>query len=331
MSPLWRTRSIKMKFSILIVAAIAMAVTTSQIGYALGWPIWVRPTVAASVSLIVVQFLAHGTTKPLRAMTSAAQRIAGGNYDQQIETASVDEVGKLAAAFNSMAADLALADRQRRDLVANVSHELRTPIAGLKATLENLVDGVSEPTPALLASMHGRVERLHRLVEDLLDLSRLEAGTVHLARTDVVLGSLVAGAIEECLLDHPEADVTVTIAADLTVHADPERLHQVVLNLVENALRHGRGPVRIEAARESGHVRFTIADCGAGLPPDAIDEVFERFNRADAARPNTGGSGLGLAIVRWITELHGGRVSASNLGPADAPNGAMFAVTLPIA
>lgn len=329
MSPLWRMRSIKEKFSIVIIAAIGMAVTTSQVGYALGWPIWVRPIVAATVSLVVVQFLARGMTRPLRAMTEAARSIAGGSSHEPIETSAVDEVGQLAAAFNSMVADLALADQQRRDLVANVSHELRTPIAGLKATLENLVDGVSEPSPELLRAMYGRIERLHRLVEDLLDLSRLEAGTIGLSMTEVGLRRLVSGAVDECLLDHTDAEVHIAIADDLVVPADSARLHQVVCNLVENALRHGRGPVRISVIERARTVELTVSDSGSGLPGVSTDQVFERFYRADAARANTGGTGLGLAIVRWITELHGGHVSASNTGPPDAPSGASFLITLP--
>jgi signal transduction histidine kinase len=329
-SPLRSVRSIKVKFSIVIVAAIAMAVLTSQVGYILGWPIWLRPILAAGMSLIVVPFLARGMTRPLRAMTSGAQSIAAGNYDQQICTTSVDEVGQLAAAFNAMANDLAEADRQRRDLVANVSHELRTPIAGIKATLENLVDGVSEPTPQLLTAMYGRIDRLHRLVEDLLDLSRFEAGTVELMISDVDLGQLVHSLVSESRLDHPQATVTVSIPDHMTVQADSERLGQVVVNLLENALRHGNGPVSIAASNTADDVELTIADGGPGIPVAQLDRVFERFYRADLARSTSGGVGLGLSIVRWIVELHGGRVSAANIGPPDQPVGAKFTVSLPI-
>ena len=329
MFPLRWTRSIKAKFSIVIVSAIGVAVITSQVGYALGWPIWLRPLLAVAVSLVLVQFLSHGMTSPLRTMTSAAKDIARGDYGQRIDTPSVDEVGQLAAAFNSMAANLAIADRQRRDLIANVSHELRTPIAGLKAMLENLVDGVSMPTPSSLTTMHGRVERLHRLVEDLLDLSRLEAGTILLVIAPVSVSALVEGAVEECLLDRSDARITVSVPPDLMLPADPERLHQVVLNLLDNAVRHGRGPVHVEATVIADDVRLTVSDCGPGLPLDAGERAFERFYRADEASPNADGIGLGLSIVRWITELHGGHVSVTNLGPPAAPTGARFTVLLP--
>jgi signal transduction histidine kinase len=329
MSPLWRTRSIKMKFSIVIVSAIATAVATSQVGYVFGWPLWLRPLLAAALSLGLVQYLAHGMTYPLRTMTRAAQEIAQGHYEQRIDTTSVDEVGQLAAAFNSMAADLAVADRQRRDLIANVSHELRTPIAGIKAMLDNLQDGVTTATPDAIGAMHGRIERLSRLVADLLDLSRLEAGIVQLATQRTPLGPLVDGAIEELQLDHPLVAIAVSIPEDLTVSADPQRLHQVVLNLLENAIRHGRTPVRVDARQVANEVHVAVSDSGPGLPIGGTEQVFERFYRADATGSNDGGSGLGLAIVRWITELHGGRVSASNLGPPESPTGASFVIALP--
>jgi signal transduction histidine kinase len=330
MNPMRRIRSIKVKFSIVIVWAIALAVTTSQVGYAIGLPILLRPLIAAVVAVVLVPLLARGMTRPLRSMTQAAREIAQGDYAQRIHTQSVDEVGQLAAAFNAMATDLAAADQQRRDLVANVSHELRTPIAGLKATLENLVDGVSAPTPEVLAAMHGRIDRLHRLVEDLLDLSRLESGAIVLARSDVLVRSVVDGVVEEFIADRPDVDLTVEVPPELVVRADPERLHQVVLNLLDNASRHGTGAIRLVADRIGSEVVISISDNGPGLPAGSVDQVFERFYRADAARANTGGTGLGLAIVRWITELHGGRVTASSLGPHQAPTGAAFTVALPI-
>ena len=128
-----------MKFSIVIVAAIGTAVVTSQVGYSLGWPIWIRPTIAAAVSIVAVQFLARGMTRPLSDMAVAARHMANGDYEQRVHTSSVDEVGQLATAFNRMAESVADADRQQRDLIGNVSHELRTPITGLRATIENII------------------------------------------------------------------------------------------------------------------------------------------------------------------------------------------------
>ncbi len=321
MSPLKLTRSIKAKFSIVILAAIGTAVVTSQVGYSLGWPLWVRPTVAAAVSLIAVQFLAKGMTQPLRDMAKAARHMATGDYTQRVETSSVDEVGQLAAAFNSMAEAVADADRQQRDLIGNVSHELRTPIAGLRATLENILDGVTEPTPGVLTIMADRVGRLERLVSDLLDLSRLEAGMAPLTTSVVNLRDILDDAVDECVAANPSARITVDAAHAIVLTADPGRLHQVVSNLLANAIAHGDGPIAVTAATSGTQLKLIVADQGRGLDGDT-DRLFERFYRADNSST---GTGLGLAIVRWIVDLHGGTVSAE----PNQPTGARFIVTLP--
>ena len=318
-------RSIKLKFSIVIVVAIIVAVLMSQVGYALGWPVWLRPVLAAAVSLVFVQFLAHGMTSPLRAMAAAAKAIEQGDHSVRIDTPNVDEVGQLAQAFNAMAAGLADADRQRRELIANVSHELRTPIAGLRATVENVIDGVAVLDASALVSMHGRVDRLGRLIDDLLDLSRLEAGTLVLAHDVLSLREVVAGVVDEHRFDHPSTHVDVNIDDSLTVVGDPDRLHQVFANLLDNATLHGAGPVRIEAVSDNASVRLAMTDQGPGLGADG-DRVFERFFRADATRAaGHDGVGLGLAIARWIVELHGGSIHAEPNEPA----GARFVVLLP--
>lgn len=316
-------RSIKAKLAIVIVAAIGTAVVTSQVGYWLGWPIWVRPTIAASISLIAVQFLGTGMTQPLRDMANAARRMADGHYDQRVETSSVDEVGQLAKAFNSMATAVADADRQQRDLIGNVSHELRTPVAGLRATVENLVDGVIQPTPEVLATLQGRINRIERLVADLLDLSRLEAGIVPLNVSTIDVRDLVDGVVAECQESGATSSITVNVQDRMTVLGDADRLAQVLRNLIENALRHGDGAVAVLANMQSGVAVFEVADCGPGITGDP-ERLFDRFYRADAA-PNTG-TGLGLAIVRWIVDLHHGQVSAR----ANSPTGSRFIVTLPL-
>ena len=168
--------------------------------------------------------------------------------------------GELARAFNKMAAELAETDRLRRDLVANVSHELRTPITALQAVLENLVDGVEQPDPATLRVMLAQVERLGRLVTQLLDLSRLEAGAVPLERTEFQVEPLLAHAVREQQLHAPGIDVAVVVESpDLTADGDPERVHQVVANLLENAVRYsptgGRVEVRAHRIAVGGHHR----------------------------------------------------------------------------
>src|SRR5699024_4441535 len=178
-----------------------------------------------------------GMTRPLREMTTAAQAMARGDYSQQVHTNSQDEVGELAAAFNSMAQDLDTLDTRRREMVANVSHELRTPVAALRAQLENLADGVVSPSPQALESALDQVERLSRLIAYLLDLSRLEAGAADLDLTEIEVGPFLTEAATQsrhaARETGQELDWEVTSTpSDLRVVGDAERLHQVVANLL---------------------------------------------------------------------------------------------------
>ena len=164
----------------MIVATIVGTVGVLSLGRRAGLDLEWRVLLAAALGLAMVQFLARGMTSPLRDMAAAASAMARGDYDRRVRATSRDEVGELARAFNAMAADLADVERMRRDLVANVSHELRTPIGALQALLENLADGVEDPDPAALRTALAQTERLGRLVEQLLDLSRLESGKLPL-------------------------------------------------------------------------------------------------------------------------------------------------------
>ena len=271
-------------------------------------------------------------TRPLRDMEKAAAAMAAGDLDRRVMTSSVDEVGRLAAAFNHMAAELAELDRERRDLVANVSHELRTPISSLRAMLENLVDGVTPADPAVLASMLAQVERLQRLVSQLLDLARLESGRSPLHLGSVPVLAVLTDVAEEVARSGTGSAVRVSVApSDLALVADRERLHQVVANLVENAVRYSPAgaPVDVEATSLGDEgVELVVTDRGPGIPAEDRHRVFERFHRLDHARTrDDGGAGLGLAIVRWIVDLHGGTIQA-DAGP-DGARGCRMVVRLP--
>ena len=181
-TPLDFLPSIKLKLGAIIVGAVGVAVVVISLGVKLRvWP-YLTVALAGLLALAMVQLLARGIVSPLREMSVAAGAMARGDYDRRVTATSRDEVGDLARAFNAMAAELAEVDRVRRDLVANVSHELRTPITALRAGLENLVDGVEPTDPATLRTMLDQVERLGRLVTQLLDLSKLESGAVPLNR-----------------------------------------------------------------------------------------------------------------------------------------------------
>jgi signal transduction histidine kinase len=328
--PLDQVTSIKVKLASLIVGAVAITVFVFWFGIRVlhTWPS-IAGILAAAVALIFVRRLARGMTSPLREMASAAQAMAKGDYSQRVTATSHDEVGRLAVTFNRMAAELAETDRLRRDLVANVSHELRTPLTALQATLENLVDGVATADQRTLETMLAQVERLGRLVAQLLDLSRLEAGTVPLDRQHFAVEPLLAHAVREQELSAPGVAIEMAVDDhDLAADGDPERVHQVVANLLENAVRHSPtgAAVQVRAGRSDAGVVIEVIDEGPGITPDDADRVFERFYRADSARSSSdGGAGLGLAIARWIVDLHGGEIRPE---PCE-PHGCRMVVTLP--
>jgi signal transduction histidine kinase len=326
--PLDRLGSIKTKLGVLVAVTVVVAATLSVLGVRIG--VWPRYTIPAAVvvALVVTQLLARGMTSPLREMTAAATAMATGDYSRRVTATSRDEVGELARAFNTMAADLAAVDRERRELVANVSHELRTPVTALRALLENLVDGVSRPDPATLETALRQAERLGRLVEDLLDLSRVDAGIVALEHRAVLLRPFLERAVEEARLAGHAVDYAIEVdPADLSVPGDAERLHQLVANLLDNAGRHSPtdGLVTVRASRTDSGVLLEVLDQGPGIAVEDRAGVFERFTTG--GDPGDGGTGLGLAISRWVTALHGGRIEVAD--PPDGDRGCRIRVTLP--
>jgi len=334
MRPLDRLQSIKVKLGVVILATVAGTVIVLAVGFRLGWSLELRTLVAAAIALVIVQVLARGMTSPLREMAAAAKAMSHGDYARRVTATSRDEVGDLARAFNAMAAELADVDRMRRDLVANVSHELRTPIGALQALLENLVDGVEPPDPAALRTALVQTERLGRLVGQLLDLSRLESGALALRPAPFPVRPLLEQATRECELGENFSARPVWLRVsvqpgDLRAVGDAERMHQVVSNLLENAVRHSPtdGRVWLSAhAAKAGVTTIEVADEGPGIPSDEAERVFERFHRVDAARAaRDGGTGLGLAIARWIVDAHGGTIAVRER----EPHGCRVVVELP--
>lgn len=337
--PLDPVRSIKAKLGLLVAGSvIASAGLTWFFLQYLGWHARYALVVSVAASLVVTQVLAHGMTSPLRQMTAAASEMAAGRTPPPVRATSRDEVGDLARAFTSMSVDLASADAQRRELLANVAHELRTPVSALRAQLENLADGVRTPDAAALGEVLHTTERLAVLVDDLLDLARTEAGVRPLARSRVPVLALVTEVVREVSSARPGTPqrpvrVDVTVPADLAADADPARLRQVVVNLVDNAVRHARSRVQVRGRDDgSGGLVLDVEDDGPGIAAADRDLVFERFRRGTPATPahgvpaarSDGGTGLGLSIARWAVVLHGGRIEVL----PDTP-GCLIRVALP--
>jgi signal transduction histidine kinase len=297
------------------------------------WQFLAAGAIAAAIALLLVRWLARGMTQPLRDMAQAARRMETGDYSQRVHTRSRDEVGQLATAFNRMSGELESLERLRRELVANVSHELKTPISALRAHLENLLDGVERPDPETLQVMLTQSERLSRLVDQLLDLSRLESGELPLRREDVLLRRLVGEVLSEVEVVRSGRDVRVEdrVPEDLPpVLGDRERLHQVLFNLLDNAVRFTPpgGEVVVEAHRVNGRCEVSVSDTGPGIPQEHLPRLFERFYRVDPARTrDDGGTGIGLAIARSVVEAHGGRIRADS----EVGKGSVFTFDLPVA
>ena len=311
--PLERIPSIKLKLSVLILAGIAVTVATTTVGFWLN----VRPRwsllIAVGVALVLVQILARGITAPLREMSTAADAMADGDLDQRVSASSADEVGELGRSFNTMAERIAALEAQRRDLFATVSHELRTPVAVIQGNVENLLDGLDEDREQILEAMLRQTRRLGGLIDDLMDLSRLEAGAAPMNRRPVDLGAVLDAVIDEARLRDPEPKIALAAPDDLAVVGDQDRLHQVFANLIDNAIRHQPADetVEINASRTADEVTVRVRDRGPGISPEELPFVFDRFHRA-TGDPGGGNAGLGLAIVRGIVHAHEGQVLAGN-------------------
>ncbi|UGY93602.1 HAMP domain-containing sensor histidine kinase [Streptomyces gobiensis] len=329
-------RSVKAALGALVI--ISVIITTFLIFVAFHSAIELRVIAIFAViaSLLITQFVAHGLVAPLDEMTDAARSMARGDYARRVRFDRRDELGELGATFNRMAADLEAVDRHRKELVANVSHELRTPIAGLRAVLENVVDGVSDADPETMRTALRQTERLSGLVEHLLDLSRLDHGVVPLHARRFEVWPNLANVLREANTAkgpaHSRTDVHLHLDVsppELTAHADVERLHQVMANLIDNAVKHspphGRVTVRARPGSQPQGLELEVQDEGPGIPECDRDLVFERFSRTATAKAGQdGGTGLGLAIARWAVDLHGGRIRV-----AESPRGCRMRVTLP--
>lgn len=290
---------------------------------------------AATIAALAVSvFLTRRLGASLSALTAAARQVAHGRYEARVPSPNMGaEFDELVEAFNQMATRLDASEDLRRRLLSDVAHELRTPVATMNAYLEGLEDGVTELDPETVGLLRAQGARLTRLAEDLSAVTRAQSGEIGLAPAPQDPAELLQFA---CLAakDRAEAGgVEFTVDADPSmppVLADPDRMAQVLGNLVDNALRHTQPGGRVVLAGRRVHdtVVLSVSDTGGGIEPQHLPNVFERFYRADSARDRaSGGSGIGLAIVKALVEAHGGTVSAESGGRGE---GARFVVTLPV-
>lgn len=292
------------------------------------------------VAVAVSVFVSRRIVTPVREMMIASQRIAEGHYDERVNVpgepiwSELDELGRLALSFNQMAAQLEHIEATRRDLIGNVAHELRTPLATIKGSMEGLIDNVLPAETVTFQQIYREADRLQRLVQDLQELSRVEAGAFELNIRPVPVRDLVQSAVARLGRQYEEKGVSLEIDVPPLlppVKADQDRIDQVLLNLVGNALQYSSatGRVRITARRHRAEVHIAVSDSGVGIAAEHLPLIFTRFYRVDKSRARVGGgSGIGLTIAKHLVEAHGGRIWAESPGPQQ---GSTFTFTLPIA
>ena len=295
--------------------------------------LWAAGLGTGALALVLSFFLARQITSPVQRLTAATRSIARGDFSHRVEVKGKDEIGELGEAFNAMGDALAKNEALRRQMVADVAHELGTPVAVIQATLEGVLDGVLPLNREQMESVHQETILLARLVSDLRELSLAEAGELRLDKHPTTIAPLIQRSVEKMSLEAQAKEVS--LHAELPpqlpqIEVDEERIGQVMVNLLSNALRYTPpgGEVVVRAGLEdSSRLHISVSDTGSGIPPEDLPRVFERFYRADKSRSRaTGGSGIGLAIVRQLVQAHQGTVWAeSRLG-----QGSTFHFTLPL-
>jgi signal transduction histidine kinase len=293
--------------------------------------------IALALSVVVAGLMAYSISRPLARIARAAEEISAGNYDQQLQISAPSEVSRLAASFNSMACQVKATLQSQRDFVANVSHDLKTPLTSIQGFSQALLDGTAQDEAArerAAAVIFEEAGRMRRLVEDLLDLARLDAGEVVVAREPVDVAEVLRTSVARFAPQAERAGVRVELQVPQPlppVAGDADRLGQVFGNLLDNALKHarqeaGEGQVVLLAEQKDGAVVCSVTDNGLGIPAEDLGRIFERFYQVDKSRARRRtGSGLGLAIAQEIVRAHQGQIRAESVKGL----GTRFTVVLP--
>jgi signal transduction histidine kinase len=307
-------------------------------------PLLFAGLIAFVISILLAYLIAYSIAKPLQRITLATEEMARGDYDQQLNITSPDEVRRLAASFDVMAQEVKSSRQAQRDFVANVSHELKTPLTSIQGFSQAILDGTARDGEAQRHAaqiINDEAERMTRLVNELLDLAKLDAGQIVMAQEPLDMGQLLRGCVEKLTPQAGQGGVELRLDLEALppLAGDNDRLAQVFTNLIDNALKHTLQGGRVTVAAKGvtsqparkgdkvvPKVEVSVADTGAGIPPEDLSRIFERFYQVDKSRRRKDrGAGLGLAIAKEIVEAHGGQIKAESVVGV----GTKFTVTLP--
>lgn len=283
------------------------------------------------LSMVLTFLLSNSILKPVQALIFAASHMAQGDLSQRVHIKSQNEIGQLSQVFNKMADNIEYSEQLRRDQMSDVAHELRTPLTNIRGYLEALLDGIIEPDSSLIKALYEEAILLSRLVTDLQDLTLAEAGQLRLQCVPIALEGIIMNAINGLALQAKNKSILLdtAIPADLPlVVVDPQRIGQILRNLLTNALKHtpAEGKILVSARAISQAVEICVQDSGVGIDSEHLPHLFKRFYRADRSRSRaTGGTGLGLAVVAQLVQAHGGQVSVQS----QVGRGSIFTFTLP--
>src|SRR5438034_1643884 len=272
--------------------------------------------ISLAITSLFFSYVSRRITAPLREMNRVALQIARGHFDQRVTIKTRDEVGALGETFNSMAASLAGLDQMRKDFVANVSHDLRSPLTSIHGFVRAFLDGTipDERQRQYLTIMEAQTERMIKLVNDLLDLARIEAGQLEIRPVSFNVSELVRQVVARLEPEWGKKQVTVEVLAeeaqDLHVCADPDRIDQVLVNLLHNAVQFSPPHSSIAVlVKKRAQAVISVKDEGPGIRPEDLESIWERFYKADRARTQQAGTGIGLSIVKHILDLHHSPIS----------------------
>ena len=271
---------------------------------------------AGVLGILLGLVLSRNLTAPLRRLAAAARAVANGDLEQQVQVDGSAEIAEVGRAFNEMTHALAASERQRQNMVADVAHELRSPLSVIQGNLQAILDDVYPLEKAEISRIYDETRLLGRLVDDLRELALADAGQLRLDIRPIALDGVIASTVSSLSLaaEAQQVHLTVDLPGDLPlVQADPDRVAQVLRNLLLNALRHTPpgGKVTVAAQAQDDVVEISVADTGEGIAAEDLPHVFERFWRADRARSG-GGSGLGLSVAQSLVEAQGGRIWAQS-------------------